>query len=104
MHPDDEVIRNIVDRVVEAAQPDRIIMFGSAARGELQRNSDIDLLVIKAGAHRGKTTDLIYRRMKGAGYPVDVVVARPEDLERYADSSALVFREALRGERIIYER
>jgi predicted nucleotidyltransferase len=41
----DEIIR----RIVEVAAPERIILFGSAARGEMGPNSDLDLLVIKSG-------------------------------------------------------
>ncbi len=41
------VLADVVRRVVEAAQPDKIILFGSAARGEMGLDSDLDLLVIK---------------------------------------------------------
>ena len=47
--PDKKILAEIVQRVVEAAQPDKIILFGSAARGEMGPNSDIDLMVIKSG-------------------------------------------------------
>lgn len=43
-----ETLRQIIERVVEVAQPEKIILFGSAARGEMGPNSDVDLLVIKA--------------------------------------------------------
>ncbi len=42
----------IIRRIVEVAKPERIILFGSAARGAMGPNSDVDLLVIKAGANR----------------------------------------------------
>ena len=42
-----KILQNIIQRIVEVAHPDRIIMFGSAARGEMGPHSDIDLLVIK---------------------------------------------------------
>jgi predicted nucleotidyltransferase len=44
-----EVLDDVVRRIVEVAAPEKIILFGSAARGELGPNSDIDLLVIKGG-------------------------------------------------------
>jgi uncharacterized protein len=100
---DEAILDRIVDHIVEAVQPERIIMFGSAARGELGRDSDIDLLVIKRHVHRGRTTDLIYRRMRGVGFPVDIIVAHPEDIEQYRDSPALIFRNALRDGRVIYD-
>ena len=42
-------LQEIIRRVVEIAQPERIILFGSAVRGEMGPNSDVDLLVIKSG-------------------------------------------------------
>lgn len=48
-----DILDEIVRRIVEVAQPDRIILFGSAARGEMGPDSDLDLLVVKAGVpHR----------------------------------------------------
>lgn len=44
-----EVLEAIIRRIVEVARPDKIILFGSAARGERGPNSDVDLLVIKSG-------------------------------------------------------
>lgn len=103
MRPDEELIQDIVGRVLEVAKPDQIIMFGSASRGTMGRNSDVDLLVIVPGVHRRRTTAEIYRRMKGAGYPVDVVVAHPEDIEQFGNSSAFVFSRALSEGQVIYD-
>ncbi|HEV8717222.1 MAG TPA: nucleotidyltransferase domain-containing protein, partial [Candidatus Binatia bacterium] len=44
-----EKLELIIKRIVEVAQPEKIILFGSAAREEMGPNSDVDLLVIKAG-------------------------------------------------------
>src|SRR5215212_5669541 len=41
-----EKIDEAVRRLVEVARPSRIILFGSAARGELDERSDIDLMVV----------------------------------------------------------
>ncbi len=91
-----EVLKDIVGRIVEVAAPDRIIMFGSAARGATGPDSDVDLLVIKQGpVHRRRLARAIYRRMIGVGQAVDVIVATPEDLERYGHSPGLVYRSAL---------
>jgi predicted nucleotidyltransferase len=86
------------------AQPEKIILFGSAARGTLGPNSDVDLLVIKAGqVHRGQLTDEIYMNLWGVEYPVDVIVVSPEDVERYRNSPALVIAPALSEGRVIYD-
>ena len=95
-------IDEIVRRIVEVADPERIILFGSAARGQARPDSDIDLLVVKEGAHRRKLSQAIYRRLLGIGRSVDVVVVTPEDIERYRDSVGLVIRPALEEGKTIY--
>ena len=97
-----ETLHEIIRRIVEVAQPEKIILFGSAAREEMGPNSDIDLLVIKSGANRLELTGQIYRHMHGVGEAVDVVVVTPEDIERYRDSHALVIAPALREGKVVY--
>jgi predicted nucleotidyltransferase len=98
-----EFLGEIVDRIVRVAAPERIILFGSAARGEARPDSDLDLLVITTGeVHRGRLTEEIYAALIGAGRAVDVVVVTPEDIVRYRDSPALVIAAALREGREVY--
>ena len=100
---DRDVLDEIVRRIVEVAHPEKIILFGSAARGEIGPHSDVDLLVVKSGvAHRGQLTGEIYMNLIGVGQAVDVIVATPEDIERYRDSIGLVIRPALREGEVIY--
>ena len=100
---DEEVLREVVRRVVEVARPERIVLFGSAARGTPSgSDSDLDLLVVKEEAHRGKLADEIYKALTGVGRAVDVVVVTPEDIERYGESPALVIEPALREGRVVY--
>ncbi len=102
---DAPVLAEIVRRIVEVAQPDQIILFGSAARDEMTANSDIDLLVVKSGPiHRGHLTEEIYMNFLGVRQAVDVVVVTPEDIERYRNTSCLVIEPALREGKVIYER
>jgi HEPN domain-containing protein/predicted nucleotidyltransferase len=100
---DEKVLAQIVQSVVAAAQPDKIILFGSAARGEMGPNSDIDLLVIKSGKfNHSRLLTTIYRQLPGLA-AVDVVLARAEDIERYGDSPYLVYYPALREGRVVYD-
>ncbi len=99
---DRDTLRETVRRIVEVAEPERIVMFGSAARGEMGPHSDIDLLVIKAGAHRRHLAEDIHERMVGVGQAVDVVVATPDDIDRYGNSPALIYRPALRDGTVVY--
>lgn len=100
--PEDESLQEIVRRIVEVAQPERIILFGSVARRTMEPDSDVDLLVVKRGAHRRKLAGEIYMCLIGVERAVDVVVVTPEDIERFGDSPALVIEPALREGKVIY--
>lgn len=83
-NPDPVVLADIVDRIVEAAEPEKIVLFGSAARGEMGPDSDLELLVIKGNKfHRDRLTVAIYRALRGKDAAVDVVIVTPEEVERY---------------------
>ena len=102
-HPDKTILADIVRRVVVVAEPERIILFGSAARGEMGPDSDIDLLVIKAGEfNRWQLTTAIYRDLRGKGAAVDVVVVTPEEVRLYRDSPYLVIQPALSEGKVVY--
>ncbi len=101
--PDPAVLDEIVRRIVEVAAPERIILFGSAARGTMGPHSDIDLLVVKAGEYdSGALTGAIYRHLVGLTQPVDVVVTEPETLQRYGKVPFLVYAPALAAGKEIY--
>jgi uncharacterized protein len=108
-HPSDRrsvaprVLKDIIARVVAAARPEKIILFGSAARESMGPNSDVDLLVIKGGKYnRGEVTDAIYHHLRGAESAVDVIVVTPEEVECYRDTPCLVIYPALREGRVVY--
>jgi predicted nucleotidyltransferase len=98
-----EVLEKIVQRIVAAAQPERIILFGSAAREEMGPNSDVDLLVVKNGEFdQGRVLGDIYVGLHGVGQAVDVVLVTPEQVERYRNTHCLVIAPALREGKEIY--
>lgn len=89
--------------VVDAVQPKRIILFGSAARGQMGPNSDLDLLVVMPdGVHRRQTAQTIYRKLTGMGIAKDIVVVTESDVVQYADNPSLVLYPAIREGREIY--
>ena len=98
------LLDEIVWRIVAVAQPEKIILFGSAARGEMGPHSDVDLLVVKANVHRRRLAQAIYLQMIGVGLGVDAIVVTPEDLERYRHAPGSVIAPALREGQVIYER
>ena len=98
-----EHVDELVRRIVETVHPLRIILFGSAARGDVGPHSDLDVMVVMPdGTHRRRTAQRIYRGLPGIGVPVDVVVATETDLEKYRDTIGLIYRTILREGRELY--
>lgn len=82
----DPVVEEIVRRLVEAYQPERIYLFGSAARGEAGPNSDYDVLLVvpdDASAPRLRARRA-YEVLWGIGVAVDVVVWRRSAFDEIA--------------------
>lgn len=98
----EEILQEIVRRIVETVQPEKIILFGSAVRGEMGPDSDLDLLVIKSCKNRRATARAIRRKLIGIGIAKDVMVATPQDIERYKDSIGLIYHLALIEGKVIY--
>ena len=94
---------HLIQRITSAVYPLRIILFGSAARGEAGTESDLDFLVVMPeGTHRRHTAQLLYRCTRGAGVPLDFLVATPGDLEKHRDHIGLVYRSILAEGRELY--
>ncbi len=78
--PVSKMIQAMVRRLVEQFEPERIILFGSHARGDAGGDSDVDLLVVMPveGSKRQKQLDL-RAALEDFRVPKDVIVTRPED-------------------------
>lgn len=99
----DSILSDAVRRIVRAAQPRSVILFGSAARREMGPHSDLDfLVVIGAGGHRRKAAQAIYREFVGMGFAADVVVVTEEDVAKYRDDPGLVIQPALEEGKVLY--
>jgi len=100
----EEALTKLVEQIVEAVRPEKIILFGSAVRGTMGPDSDLDLLVIKSGNyHHIEVAQQIYMRLHDNKFPVDIIVNTPEEVERYKDSFCLVLYPALREGKVIYD-
>ncbi len=81
----DPVLRRIVEVIVREIDPDKIILFGSRARGDYKEDSDYDILVLKEGvrAEERRKIEMKIERMflkEGIFVPTDVIV---QDSHRY---------------------
>jgi predicted nucleotidyltransferase len=85
-----------------AASPARVILFGSAARGETTRDSDLDFLVIERNVENRVAEAVRLRDAVGRiGYPVDVIVMDEELAARRAKVRGTMVHHALREGRVV---
>ncbi len=103
MQPDANIIDQLVERIVEVVNPLKIILFGSAARGEMGPDSDVDVLVVMPnGIHRRRTAQHLYREIRGLGVPFDILVTTPEMLEKSKNNIGLIYQTILREGKDVY--
>ena len=99
----EEAIDAIVDRIVEVADPRRIVVFGSAAKGQMGPDSDIDILVVMPdGVHRRRTSQRLHRCLAGMGVAKDIVVVTESDVRDYSENPSLVIRPARENGKEVY--
>ena len=97
MPPETQKPGNLVNAIVVAVHPLRVVLFGSAARGDTGPESDVDLLVVMPdGIHRRHTAQALYRQTRGIGSPFDPIVATRSDLGRHANDPGLIYATILR--------
>lgn len=98
----DEMVRRIAERIA----PERIILFGSHARGDAREDSDVDLLVLFPDVDnpRARAAELYAALIDCSALPTDIVVSTTARFERYRNVVNTVYWPAAREGRIVYER
>jgi len=82
MGVDEQTIQEIVRRILTVAKPDKIILFGSAATGQMTRDSDIDLLIVEPDVSEQRKEYVCIREALGnLGYPFDLLFISTEWFE-----------------------
>jgi len=100
-----KAIRRMVDVIVKRFHPEKIILFGSYARGDVGPDSDVDLLVVMPveGSKREKQLQ-IRVALHDIRLPVDVIVTRPEDFAWRKDIVGTIEWPASKEGKVLYER
>ena len=102
---DASLLDEIVRRVVQTIQPDKLILFGSRARGNARANSDYDLLVVNSSVEpRYKRSAPIYVALADLPVEVEVMVYTPEEIEEWNEVPQAFVTTALREGKTLYER
>lgn len=105
----DAIVGAMVERIVAEVDPERVILFGSRARGDARDDSDVDFIVIEAepfGEGRTRNAEMVRIDKSLAAFRVgvDVLVYSEDEVEYWRDSINHVLARALREGRILYER
>jgi len=78
-----QFLKEVIERVVKAASPSRVILFGSQARNDADARSDVDLLVVVESVRsRRALAAKIYEALADIHVAADVVVATENDLRK----------------------
>lgn len=102
--PPGEWLEEIVRRIVETVHPNRILLFGSSARGEANEHSDLDLLiVVPSDLPRHRRSIPIYRALSDVPIPMDILVYTPDEIRDWANVPQAFVTTAVREGRVLYE-
>jgi|WetSurMetagenome_2_1015567.scaffolds.fasta_scaffold1577008_1 uncharacterized protein len=101
--PDEKIVQEIMRRILTVVQPKQVILFGSAMRGEMNADSDLDLLiVVPSGCHRRRTAQEIYRSLVGVGFAADIIVVTDEDVTLYRNKEGMIIKSAMDEGKLLY--
>ncbi len=104
MGVDDTLLNEIVRRVLTVARPDKIILFGSAATGQMTKDSDIDLLIVAPPPdNRHETSVQIRDAIGDVQLPVDVILIATERFEASKNVIGGIAYPAHRYGKVLYE-
>ena len=87
-----DIVKKFKDKVASKYGITRVILFGSAARGEMKENSDIDLIVVvkKPEKRLAGRLSMEWHIAQGIDYPVDFIDYTEKEFEEQAKGVTLV--------------
>ena len=98
------VLREIVKRIRREVRPQKIVLFGSRARGTARPNSDYDILIIQnTRLSPYRRTCEIYGAWAGLPVEVEVVMYTPREVREWRNASRAFVTTALREGKVLYE-
>ena len=105
----ENVISEIVKKITESVRPDKIIIFGSYAKGKASADSDLDLIIIEKEPFtrertRRQETSRIRSALSSIHHPKDILVFSTNEVEKWKKSINHIIYTGLHEGRVIYER
>jgi len=102
---EESILNEVVRRLVDRFNPDRVILFGSQARDTADVKSDVDVLVVcPVQSNRRKLMVDMDRALAGLGIARDIIVLTSQEYERDRHIPGTVARPASIEGRLLYER
>jgi predicted nucleotidyltransferase len=103
----EEILKEVIDRIVKEVHPETIIMFGSQATNTATVDSDLDLVVVDPepfGPNHGRVGEITQIEQALSGVPIatDILLYSRDELNKWRDSSSHILSRALRQGRVIY--
>lgn len=100
-----QIISDIVKRISKDCAPEKIVLFGSHAKGTSRLDSDIDLLVIKnSNLRRDERDKEIRKSLRDIKFPLDIFVYTPQEVAEYAHLKGSFISAIFKEGRVLYER
>lgn len=100
-----EIVNSVIDGIIHNYSPDRIIVFGSYARGNPNRDSDLDLLIIKdTDEPRINRARAVRQLFNPQPCPMDILVYTPLEYQKLLKFKSLIPYIATKEGVIVYER
>jgi len=102
----EEVLKPIVQRLVEGLHPEQIILFGSYAYGQPRAGSDVDMIIVvwESTEPPHRRDQKAYRCLRGVKVPIDLLVFTREELTRQATVATSLARRVMERGKVLYER
>jgi len=99
-----QLLQEIVKRLVSVSQPQKVILFGSYARGTPTQHSDLDILVVeKLVPSRFKEMIRLRRALRGLAFPIDILVISEEEFQNRSSIPSTVYYWAKKEGKILYD-
>ncbi len=101
----EDILKQIIERIVNIVDPDMILLFGSRASGKESDDSDIDLLIIKSGLKNSRElAKKVYSSLSGIGVPVDFILVDRRRMDEHLDDPYMIYGQALKEGKTLYAK
>jgi predicted nucleotidyltransferase len=102
---DAQLLQDVVRRIVDAAHPEKIVLFGSHARGAARPDSDLDVLVIADSREpRYRRSAPLYGALSDVLVPMDIIVYTRSEVEEWQDVPQAFVATVIREGKVLYEK